>query len=120
MIYSWAAGPPQSMRLPLPPSLLSQATWWPQASEAIQGEMKTLKSVAKWAIGYERRQQFRRVAVGVLVKVNGEIVTQTDFHRIQINALRELPNPPDPRAAVRCRALQASRPGHFAGHCHGG
>ena len=32
----------------------------------------------------------------VLVKVNGEIVTQTDFHRIQINALRELPNPPDP------------------------
>jgi len=32
----------------------------------------------------------------VLVKVNGEIVTQTEFHRIQINALRELPNPPDP------------------------
>src|SRR6187551_1964447 len=31
----------------------------------------------------------------VLVKVNGEIVTQTEFHRIQINALRELPNPPD-------------------------
>ena len=32
----------------------------------------------------------------VLVKVNGEIVTQTEFHRIQLNALRELPNPPDP------------------------
>jgi peptidyl-prolyl cis-trans isomerase SurA len=32
----------------------------------------------------------------VLVKVNGEIVTQTEFHRIQINALRELPNQPDP------------------------
>jgi peptidyl-prolyl cis-trans isomerase SurA len=32
----------------------------------------------------------------VLVKVNGEIVTQTDFHRIQLAALRELPNQPDP------------------------
>src|SRR4029453_15851299 len=32
----------------------------------------------------------------VLVKVNGEIVPKTEFHRIQINALRELPNPPDP------------------------
>jgi len=32
----------------------------------------------------------------VLVKVNGEIVTQTEFHRIQINALRELPNQTDP------------------------
>ena len=32
----------------------------------------------------------------VLVKVNGEIVTQTDFHRIQLSALRELPNQPDP------------------------
>jgi peptidyl-prolyl cis-trans isomerase SurA len=32
----------------------------------------------------------------VLVKVNGEIVTQTEFHRIQLAALRELPNPPDP------------------------
>ena len=32
----------------------------------------------------------------VLVKVNGEIVTQTEFHRIQLNALRELPNQPDP------------------------
>lgn len=32
----------------------------------------------------------------VLVKVNGEIVTQTEFHRIQLSALRELPTPPDP------------------------
>ena len=32
----------------------------------------------------------------VLVKVNGEIVTKTEFHRIQIAALRELPNQPDP------------------------
>src|SRR5918993_3688571 len=32
----------------------------------------------------------------VLVKVNGEIVTQTEFHRIQLAALRELPNQPDP------------------------
>ncbi len=31
----------------------------------------------------------------VLVKVNGEIVTQTEFHRIQLSALRELPNQPD-------------------------
>src|SRR5262245_52681567 len=31
----------------------------------------------------------------VLVKVNGEIVTQTEFQRIQLNALRELPNQPD-------------------------
>jgi peptidyl-prolyl cis-trans isomerase SurA len=35
----------------------------------------------------------------VLVKVNGEIVTQTEFHRIQILALRELPNQPDPGRA---------------------
>ena len=32
----------------------------------------------------------------VLVKVNGEIVTQTDFHRVQLTALRELQNQPDP------------------------
>jgi len=32
----------------------------------------------------------------VLVKVNGEIVTQTEFQKIQFAALRELPNPPDP------------------------
>ena len=32
----------------------------------------------------------------VLVKVNGEIVTQTEFQRIQLAALRELPNQPDP------------------------
>jgi peptidyl-prolyl cis-trans isomerase SurA len=32
----------------------------------------------------------------VLVKVNGEIVTQTDFHRIQLAALREGPNQSDP------------------------
>jgi peptidyl-prolyl cis-trans isomerase SurA len=32
----------------------------------------------------------------VLVKVNGEIITQTEFHRIQLSALRELPNQPDP------------------------
>lgn len=32
----------------------------------------------------------------VLVKVNGEIVTKTEFERLQIAALRELPNPPDP------------------------
>lgn len=31
----------------------------------------------------------------VLVKVNGEIVTQTEFHRIQLAALREMPNQPD-------------------------
>jgi peptidyl-prolyl cis-trans isomerase SurA len=31
-----------------------------------------------------------------LVKVNGEIVTQTEFHRIQLAALRELQNQPDP------------------------
>ena len=32
----------------------------------------------------------------VLVKVNGEIVTKTEFERIQIGALRELQNQPDP------------------------
>jgi peptidyl-prolyl cis-trans isomerase SurA len=32
----------------------------------------------------------------VLVKVNGEIVTQTEFHKIQLAALRELQNQPDP------------------------
>src|SRR5512134_259906 len=32
----------------------------------------------------------------VLVKVNGEIITQTEFQRVQLSALRELPNPPDP------------------------
>lgn len=32
----------------------------------------------------------------VLVKVNGEIVTKTEFERLQIGALRELPNQPDP------------------------
>jgi peptidyl-prolyl cis-trans isomerase SurA len=32
----------------------------------------------------------------VLVKVNGEIITQTEFQRIQLGALRELQNPPDP------------------------
>jgi len=32
----------------------------------------------------------------VLVKVNGEIITQTEFQRIQLNSLRELQNPPDP------------------------
>jgi peptidyl-prolyl cis-trans isomerase SurA len=31
----------------------------------------------------------------VLVKVNGEIITQTEFHRIQLAALRELPDQPD-------------------------
>lgn len=31
----------------------------------------------------------------VLVKINGEIVTQTEFHRIQLAALRELPNQGD-------------------------
>jgi peptidyl-prolyl cis-trans isomerase SurA len=31
----------------------------------------------------------------VLVKVNGEIITQTEFHRIQLSALREMPNQPD-------------------------
>ena len=30
------------------------------------------------------------------MKVNGEIVTQTEFHRIQLAALRELQNQPDP------------------------
>ena len=32
----------------------------------------------------------------VLVKVNGEIITQTEFQRVQLTALRDLPNPPDP------------------------
>jgi peptidyl-prolyl cis-trans isomerase SurA len=32
----------------------------------------------------------------VLVKVNGEIITQSEFQRVQLSALRELPNPPDP------------------------
>lgn len=32
----------------------------------------------------------------VLVKVNGEIVTKTEFERIQVSAIRELPNQPDP------------------------
>jgi peptidyl-prolyl cis-trans isomerase SurA len=32
----------------------------------------------------------------VLVKVNGEIITKTEFERLQIGALRELPNRPDP------------------------
>ena len=32
----------------------------------------------------------------VLVKVNGEIVTQTEFHRIQLAAFRELPEQKDP------------------------
>ena len=32
----------------------------------------------------------------VLVKVNGEIVTLTEFQKIQLAALRELPNQPDP------------------------
>ncbi len=32
----------------------------------------------------------------VLVKVNGEIITQSEFQRVQLNALRELQNPPDP------------------------
>ncbi len=32
----------------------------------------------------------------VLVKVNGEIITQTEFHKIQLAALRELQNQPDP------------------------
>jgi peptidyl-prolyl cis-trans isomerase SurA len=31
----------------------------------------------------------------VLVKINGEILTQTEFHRIQLAALRELPNQGD-------------------------
>ena len=32
----------------------------------------------------------------VLVKVNGEIITQTEFHKIQLAALREMQNQPDP------------------------
>jgi hypothetical protein len=32
----------------------------------------------------------------VLVKVNGEIITQTEFQKVQFAALREQPNPPDP------------------------
>ena len=32
----------------------------------------------------------------VLVKVNGEIVTKTEFERLQVGALRELANQPDP------------------------
>jgi peptidyl-prolyl cis-trans isomerase SurA len=32
----------------------------------------------------------------VLVKVNGDILTQTEFQRLQLGALREMPNTPDP------------------------
>lgn len=32
----------------------------------------------------------------VLVKVNGEIVTKSEFERLQVGAIRELPNQPDP------------------------
>jgi peptidyl-prolyl cis-trans isomerase SurA len=32
----------------------------------------------------------------VLVKVNGEIVTKTEFERLQVNAVREMPNQRDP------------------------
>jgi peptidyl-prolyl cis-trans isomerase SurA len=32
----------------------------------------------------------------VLVKVNGEVITQTEFHKIQLAALREMQNQPDP------------------------
>ena len=32
----------------------------------------------------------------VLVKVNGEILTKSEFERLQVGALRELPNQPDP------------------------
>ena len=44
----------------------------------------------------------------VLVKVNGEIVTQTEFHRIQLAALREMPEPAGPEPLVRCRAVEDS------------
>ncbi len=42
----------------------------------------------------------------VLVKVNGEIVTQTEFHRIQLAALRELQNQPRPEPLVGRRACR--------------
>lgn len=32
----------------------------------------------------------------VLVKVNGEIITKTEFEKIQVGAIREMPNQPDP------------------------
>ena len=54
----------------------------------------------------------------VLVKVNGEIVTQTEFHRIQLAALRELQNQPDPSRCHRRRAVEDPRAGHPAGHRH--
>ena len=52
----------------------------------------------------------------VLVKVNGEIVTQTEFHRIQLAALRELPEPAGPEPLVGRRAVEDARANHPAGH----
>jgi peptidyl-prolyl cis-trans isomerase SurA len=43
----------------------------------------------------------------VLVKVNGEIITQTEFQRIQLGALRELPNPPDPTRTTDAELAKA-------------
>ena len=48
----------------------------------------------------------------VLVKVNGEIVTQTEFHRIQLTALREMPEQVDlsrlPEAELSKRLAQVT------------
>ena len=43
----------------------------------------------------------------VLVKVNGEIVTKTEFEKIQIGALRELPNQPNPSSMTDAQLRQA-------------
>ena len=43
----------------------------------------------------------------VLVKVNGEIVTKTEFEKIQVLALRELPNPPNPGRTSDAELRQA-------------
>ena len=52
----------------------------------------------------------------VLVKVNGEIVTKTEFEKIQILAMRELPNHPESVEDVGCRAPADAGAGHAAGH----
>ena len=53
------------------------------------------------------------------MKVNGEIVTKTEFERIQIAAFREMPNQPDPGEDHRCRAREGARADNAAGHRDG-
>src|SRR5687768_7824627 len=43
----------------------------------------------------------------VLVKVNGEIITQTEFHKIQLAALREVQNQPERVTDVELTKLLA-------------